>query len=539
MMESVQSESKTSPSASPDAAITDNTTADMVEIGNCHSQEPTLIQQEEDSQSVPEPHISHTQSETAIEQINAQQNESPPPSKNSNSPPKRRIIRRTRRSATRQVADDDAPPLMDPVLYEKVMRESNLPSAYSFEIPKTVQRIQALHATHVALQLPEGLLLYATVLGDILKQLAAPVLQHISVLGDVTYGACCIDDLTAHALGCQLLIHYGHSCLVPLQHTVVPCLYVFVEIQFDIPHMVACVVATLQAQEQEHHTPPPNNIQKPPSRFQTHIYLLGTIQFRHCFGEALQLLQQEGYAVSIPQVKPLSPGEVLGCTSPLLEQPPSSSKKQPGSVVSSEEKILKEVVCFVADGRFHLESTLISNPHIHTFYRYDPYSKTLTEESYNHRHMKELRSHAIQQAHGAQTMGIILGTLGRQGNPAIVQRIQTLLHKHHIRSFVLLLSEITPAKLKLFAGNVDSEQGFIDAWVQVACPRLSVDWGHYLSPKPVLSPYELFVSLGETEERQVYPMDYYSYNGGPWSNYHPDNKDRSWLAPLVLDQKES
>lgn len=32
-------------------------------------------------------------------------------------------------------------------------------------------------------------------------------------MGDVTYGACCIDDYTAVALGCDMLIHYGHSCL--------------------------------------------------------------------------------------------------------------------------------------------------------------------------------------------------------------------------------------------------------------------------------------------------------------------------------------
>lgn len=32
-------------------------------------------------------------------------------------------------------------------------------------------------------------------------------------MGDVTYGACCIDDYSAKALDMDLLIHYGHSCL--------------------------------------------------------------------------------------------------------------------------------------------------------------------------------------------------------------------------------------------------------------------------------------------------------------------------------------
>jgi len=32
-------------------------------------------------------------------------------------------------------------------------------------------------------------------------------------MGDVTYGACCVDDYTAKALGADLMVHYGHSCL--------------------------------------------------------------------------------------------------------------------------------------------------------------------------------------------------------------------------------------------------------------------------------------------------------------------------------------
>ena len=33
------------------------------------------------------------------------------------------------------------------------------------------------------------------------------------IMGDVTYGACCVDDFTARALRCDLMVHYGHSCL--------------------------------------------------------------------------------------------------------------------------------------------------------------------------------------------------------------------------------------------------------------------------------------------------------------------------------------
>ena len=65
--------------------------------------------------------------------------------------------------------------------------------------------------------------------------------EQCTVLGDVTYGACCIDDLSAKALGCDLLIHYGHSCLVPVDHTTVPCLYVFVDIKIDVEHLLESI----------------------------------------------------------------------------------------------------------------------------------------------------------------------------------------------------------------------------------------------------------------------------------------------------------
>ena len=105
---------------------------------------------------------------------------------------------------------------------------------------KTVWRLRTAGARRVALQLPEGLLMYACAISDILEAFAP--LEQTYILGDVTYGACCIDDMSAAALGADFLVHYGHSCLVPVSVTTVPCLYVFVEIRLDLAHLVDTVV---------------------------------------------------------------------------------------------------------------------------------------------------------------------------------------------------------------------------------------------------------------------------------------------------------
>ncbi|KAF2309353.1 hypothetical protein GH714_001702 [Hevea brasiliensis] len=114
---------------------------------------------------------------------------------------------------------------------------SLLPSNYNLEVHKCVWRIRSTRAKRLALQLPEGLLLYSLILSDIFTAFAG--VTHYFVLGDVTYGACCVDDLSALALGADLLIHYGHSCLVPIDATKVPCLYVFVDIKIDVERLIS------------------------------------------------------------------------------------------------------------------------------------------------------------------------------------------------------------------------------------------------------------------------------------------------------------
>ena len=170
---------------------------------------------------------------------------------------------------------------------------------------------------------------------------------------------------------------------------------------------------------------------------------------------------------------------------------------------------MADVIVYVADGRFHLESMMISNPNVEAF-KYDPYSKVFSRESYDHTKMKEIRKDAVEKAKKAKKMGIILGTLGRQGNPHILRHIEQRMKDAQKEYIILLLSEIFPSKLALFSD--------VDAWVQIACPRLSTDWG-YAFEKPLLNPYEAEVALNGVEWKEVYPMDFYSKEGGAWTNF--------------------
>ncbi|GAQ78942.1 Diphthamide biosynthesis protein [Klebsormidium nitens] len=333
--------------------------------------------------------------------------------------------------------------LEDPLLRSAM---EALPKNYNLEIPKTVWRLKQAKAKTVALQFPEGLLMYATTIADILERFAG--VEHCLVLGDVTYGACCVDDFSAGALGADFLVHYGHSCLVPVDVTSIPCLYVFVDIAIDTAHLVSTVKLNFARGAD--------------------LVLAGTIQFAAAVQAARGALAEDFPSLVVPQAKPLSPGEVLGCTAPVL-----ASKA--------------DAIVFVADGRFHLEAIMIANPTVPA-YRYDPYSKVLTIEEYDHLGMRRARRRAIEASWRAKRFGVVLGTLGRQGNPRILTHVETRLRTRGLDYVVLLVSELNPAKVQRFKGSVD-------AWVQIACPRLSIDWGEAFDA-PLLTPYELEVALG-------------------------------------------
>uniref|UniRef100_A0A1J3I5I3 2-(3-amino-3-carboxypropyl)histidine synthase subunit 1 n=1 Tax=Noccaea caerulescens TaxID=107243 RepID=A0A1J3I5I3_NOCCA len=398
-----------------------------------------------------------------------------------------------------------------------------LPSIYQFEVHKCVWRIKSSNAKRIALQLPEGLLMYALTLSDIFTSFAGA--SHCFVLGDVTYGACCVDDFSACALGADLLIHYGHSCLVPIDSTKIPCLYVFVEIQIDVKCLLNTIHLNLSSDDAKN------------------IILAGTIQFTSAIRAVKPELEKQGFSVLIPQSKPLSAGEVLGCTAPKI--PRVEDRKD-------------AVLVFVADGRFHLEAFMIANPKIKAF-RYDPYLGKLFLEEYDHKGMRETRRRAIARAKEAKTWGIVLGTLGRQGNPKILERLEMKMRERGIDSTVVLMSELSPTRVALFEDSVD-------AWVQIACPRLSIDWGEAFM-KPLLTTFEAEIALGfipgwwekaslsrggdscsssgcckeEKETRCAcrnekveddgvmdgdYPMDYYAQQGGEWNSSYLNKSSR-------------
>lgn len=71
----------------------------------------------------------------------------------------------------------------------------------------------------------------------------------------------------------------------------------------------------------------------------------------------------------------------------------------------------------------------------------------------------------------------IFGALGRQGNRGILQRLEDRV-KGTYTTMTLIASEVNSDLLQEIP---------VDFLVQIACPRLSIDWAD--SPKPLLTPF--------------------------------------------------
>lgn len=94
---------------------------------------------------------------------------------------------------------------------------------------------------------------------------------------------------------------------------------------------------------------------------------------------------------------------------------------------------------------------------------------------------------------------------------------------------VLIASEITIELLE----SVD-----VDFFVQIACPRLSIDWS-YGTRKPLLTPYELYALMDSIDLSGKYRMDYYSFEGGPWSNFYGRSQTKKSKKDQLSHEKET
>lgn len=324
---------------------------------------------------------------------------------------------------------------------------------YDFE-PETVEKfLKEKEAKKVAIQIPDGL---RPKVGKIKKTFPNKETELI-FLASSCYGACDIADEEAEELGCDALIHYGHSDM---------------GIQTRIP--VLFIEARMQAE-------PFDVLQEALPDLKGKTWgLITTVQHIHHLDEVKKYLENEGISSTIGEAGPRAKysGQILGCDW-------GSAK----SIIESVDGFL-----YIGTGEFHPEGIVLTTGK--TVFSINPVTKKFEKLVPDLDDFLQKRWAIISKAETKEDFGILISTKRGQNRLGLAKKLGTELEKKGYNSYILGFDEINPEVLEDFQ---------LDAFVNTACPRIPFSDQDSFR-KSVLSPFEVRVMLGE-KEWEDYKLD--------------------------------
>ncbi len=316
---------------------------------------------------------------------------------------------------------------------------------FDLEETRLKEEIKKRKPKIVFLQLPEGLKPAAPHLASIVEEAGAlPI-----VSSDPCYGACDLPISEAKLLDADLIIHYGHTPLTP--NTDVPIVYVEARAKISIKAALKKAAPYLESWSK--------------------IGLVTTVQHVHQLDEAKKLLEAAGKTVFVGNSDSAKhPGQVIGCDF--------------GNAQSVSEEV--EGYLFVGGGRFHAMGVALATgkPTVIA----DPYEELAYPIQDDARRVIMQRWGNISEAKEAKSFGVLISLKSGQMRLRAALDIKEKLEQNGRKATLLALREVTPSSLMQFPS--------LDAFVNTACPRLSLDDApHY--GKPLLYLNEALVLLGE------------------------------------------
>jgi len=315
---------------------------------------------------------------------------------------------------------------------------------FELEEKRLQLEIRKRGAKRVLLQLPNGLKPDGLRLAAAIECAGATAI----ISGDPCYGACDIAISEAQDLKADLIVHYGHTMM--LEHTKVPVIYFEARAKVPVKKVVEKAVELL----------------KPWKR----IGLVTTVQHIDSLDEAREMLSSAGKDVYVGEsCDALYPGQILGC-----------NYLNAKAIASDVEAFL-----FLGGGRFHplglalatMKPVVAADPFEGKAYSLDAYARRVL--------MK--RWAQIEEARKAEVYGVIIGLKPGQNRLEAAFEMRDALKREGKRAYLLALREITATSLSQFP--------FIEAYINTACPRISLDEPS-IFPRPVLTLKEAYVMLG-------------------------------------------
>ena len=289
---------------------------------------------------------------------------------------------------------------------------------------KIFQEIKNRKSVSVALNAPDGLLpKVQQTASNIMKRFGIPAF----VLADPTWGSCDLNSNGAKVLGTSLLFNIGHTINMESFEKNVIMIDAFDDISFE--KVAKKSINVLQGKK---------------------ISLLTDSQHLHEIEPVKKILEEGGITVVIGHGKgQLNDGQVFGC------------EFYPAKEI--EEQV--DVNVFLGQSNFHAAGVALATNK--PTYVLDPYFNEVREVSEFAKKLQKKATLAIFKAAEAETFGIIIGLKEGQLSKLTALKFKKELEKEGKSVQLIALTDITNERLKNLKG--------IDAFIQVACPRISID----------------------------------------------------------------
>ncbi|XP_022659838.1 2-(3-amino-3-carboxypropyl)histidine synthase subunit 2-like isoform X2 [Varroa destructor] len=338
-----------------------------------------------------------------------------------------------------------------------------------FELERCAKWISDHSFRRIALQFPDEQLSQSVRIAQKLGSMVPD--SKLYILGDTSFGSCCVDEVAAEHSACEGVIHFGHSCLSPPSRlATLFVLGMYPREWTSLGRQAYRIRSTPEPSLICISQDPENHSQREEEREE----FLVIVDTEYCSQlDAIRAHLPSRAVIGVPLIPGNEEPAMIGQQALKRLFPTSRLLTEFGLVlwIGKEGQALVNVLL-----RFSFASV----------WAYDPEHNTLQQQGLTISRSLMRRRFLVEKAKDARTIGILIGTLGVQNYLQVIGHLRQLIRKAGRKSYTLAVGKLNVAKLANFQE--------IDVYVYVACPENSFfDSKEFY--RPVVTPYELEVAL--------------------------------------------
>ncbi|XP_028826132.1 2-(3-amino-3-carboxypropyl)histidine synthase subunit 2 [Denticeps clupeoides] len=333
-----------------------------------------------------------------------------------------------------------------------------------YQIVETCRFVTGRQFKKVALQFPDELLVVSVPIAAAIEN---ETKAKTYILGDTSYGSCCVDEVAAEHVGADCMVHYGGACLSPSMR--LPVKYVFGRRPMDVGR---CAAAFRDLYPDS----------------QSHVVILYDVVYSHAIGRLVELL-----TITHPNLVPseldvdhshgqLADGEITDTR---------VARKFGRRFGLQEGLTVEDYSMFYVGSEGVTLTNFMMTWNRCSFCSFNPQTSVGRAESVNINKALMKRYYAIERAKDANVVGILVGTLGVANYLTIIEQLKECIHKAGKKTYMFAMGKLNVAKLANFLE--------IDVYVVIACPENSLLDSSELY-RPVVTPFEMEVACNRNRE---------------------------------------